>query len=91
MIEKTLIIRHPHGLHARPAADFYRTSRAFRCRITIQNLSRPGGPEVPVSLYNLLQIGVSSGHRVRVRADGEDEREALRALAELVERQARGE
>ncbi|MFO7167947.1 MAG: HPr family phosphocarrier protein [Chloroflexota bacterium] len=87
MIETTLIIRHPDGLHARPAADFYRKTREFKSRITIQNLSRPDGPEVPVSLFNLLQIGAASGHRVRLRAVGEDEREAIRALAALIEQQ----
>ncbi|HWQ14245.1 MAG TPA: HPr family phosphocarrier protein [Roseiflexaceae bacterium] len=91
MVEATLIISSPQGLHARPAADFYRTARAFKSRVTIQNLSQPNSSEVPVSLYNLLRLGVAQGHRVRVRADGEDERDAIRALAALVEQHRGGE
>lgn len=91
MIEKTLVVRHPHGLHARPAADFYRACRGFQSRVTIQNLSRPESPEVPVSLFNLLQIGVSQGHQVRVRANGVDECDAIRALSAVIEQHAGGE
>lgn len=85
MIETTLTITHPVGLHARPAAEFYKKTREFKSRVTIQNLSRPNSAEVPVSPFYLLQIGVSQGHQVRVRAEGEDEREALAALTKLVE------
>lgn len=86
MTEATLTITHPLGLHARPAALFYQKAREFKSRITIQNLSRPEGKEVPVSPFYLLQVGASQGHQVRVRAEGEDEREAIAALTRLVER-----
>jgi phosphotransferase system HPr (HPr) family protein len=91
MVEKTLVIHHPHGLHARPAADFYRTCRAFQSRVTIQNLSRPESPEVPVSLFNILQIGAAQGHQVRVRAHGVDECDALLALSAVIEQHTGGE
>ena len=90
MTEATLVVGHPLGLHARPAADLYRKTREFKSRITIQNLSSPEGPELPVSPFNLLQIGVSHGHQVRLRAEGDDECEAIRALAALIEQQSRG-
>ena len=85
MTEATLTIRHPVGLHARPAAVFYQKAREFKSRITIQNLSRPGSQEVPVSPFYLLQIGVSQGHQVRIRAEGEVEQAAIAALTRLVE------
>jgi phosphocarrier protein HPr len=91
MVEKTLVVRHPHGLHARPAADFYRACREFQSRVTIQNLSRPESPEVAVSLFNILQIGVSQGHEVRVRASGVDECAALQALSAVIEQHTGGE
>jgi phosphocarrier protein HPr len=91
MIEETLVVQHPHGLHSRPAADFYRKTREFKSRVTIQNLSRPGSAEVPVSLFNLLQIGAAQGHQVRLRAHGEDECAAIRALAAVIEQPAGGE
>jgi phosphocarrier protein HPr len=85
MTETVLTINNAVGLHARPAATFYKKTREFKSKITIQNLSRPEGKEVPVSPFYLLQIGVSQGHQVRIRADGDDEQEAIAALTELVE------
>ena len=73
------------GLHARPAALLYKKTREFTSKITIQNLSRPDSKEVPVSPFQLLQIGVSQGHQVRLRATGEDEQEAIADLTKLVE------
>ncbi len=78
-------IRHPFGLHARPAADFYRKTREFRSRITVRNISRRSSVELPVSLLNLLQLGAAQGHQVLIRAEGEDEREAVTALAALLD------
>ncbi len=86
MTEATLTINHPVGLHARPAALFYQKTREFKSRITIQNLSRANTREMLVSTFNLLQIGVSGGHQVRIRAEGEDEGEAIVALTALIER-----
>jgi len=85
MVETTLTVTNAVGLHARPAAVFYKKTREFKSNITIQNLSRPETKEVPVSPFQLLQIGVSQGHRVRLRASGEDEQEAIAALTKLVE------
>jgi phosphocarrier protein len=85
MTEATRTINHPVGLHARPAALFYRTRRTFQSRITIQNLSRPESTEVEVSTINLMKIGVQQGHEVRLRANGPDEAEAIAALCKLIE------
>jgi phosphocarrier protein len=38
-----------------------------------------------VSAFNLLQIGVKSGHEIRLRAEGEDEEAVIAALRKLVE------
>ena len=85
MTEVTLTITNQVGLRARPAAAFYKKTREFKSKITIQNLSRLGSKEVPLSPFYLLQLGVGPGHDVRVRADGEDEQAAIAALTQLVE------
>ncbi len=85
MIETTLTVTNAVGLHARPAAVFYKKTREFKSKITIQNLSRPDSKEALVSPFQLLQIGVSQGHRICLRASGEDEQEAIAALTKLVE------
>ncbi len=85
MTEATLTVKNPVGLHARPAAVFYKKTREFKSKITIQNLSREGSKEVPVSPFQLLQIGVLQGHQIRLRASGEDEQVAIAALTKLIE------
>ena len=85
MMEATLTVQNKIGLHARPAAEFFKKARQFKSKITIQNLSRAGSPEVVVSAFNLLQIGVKQGNEVRLRADGEDEAAAIVALTQLIE------
>jgi len=87
MTEAILTVTNVVGLHARPAAAFYKKTREFKSRVTIQNLSRPDTKEVPVSPFYLLQIGVSQGHQVRLRAEGDDEREVIAALTTLIEEQ----
>lgn len=85
MTEVTKTVNHPSGLHARPASLFVQTARSFKSRITVQNISRENSKEVAVSAFNLLQIGVKSGHDVRIRAEGEDEQEAVTALLDLID------
>lgn len=85
MKETTITVTHPIGLHARPAARFYRTARTFKSRITIQNLSREMSSERQLSTIALIQMAVRQGHTIRIRAEGEDESEAIAVLTQLVE------
>ena len=85
MTEIVLTVNNESGLHARPAKDFVEKVREFKSKVTIQNLSRPNSKEVAVSAFQLLQIGVRKGHEIRLRAEGEDEAEAIAALQTLIE------
>ena len=80
-----LEIRNPSGLHARPAALFVRTAGTQRARIRVRNVTR-GSAEVDAkSLISVIGLGVSSGHRIEVTADGDDEEAALEAVRAAVE------
>jgi phosphocarrier protein len=85
MIETTITVTNRSGLHARPANEFIEKVREFTSKVTIQNLSRPNTKEVPVSAFQLLQLGVRQGHEVRLRADGADEAASFAALRKLIE------
>lgn len=86
MSEITLTINHPAGLHLRPARQFFQTAARFASRITIINLDRNPQDEADAkSLFDIMRIGVSHGHRVQVRAEGDDAQEALEALQALVD------
>lgn len=85
--ETTLTIDHPAGLHLRPAALFVKTASRFNSQVQIQNMSRDGSPQVDAkSMFGIMQIGVSQGHRVHLRATGEDATQAINALEQLVAR-----
>ena len=77
-------VHNPSGLHARPAAAFVKAAAAFRSEVRVANVTT-GSPEVSArSILSVLGLGVSSGHRIRLHADGADEADAVRSLAELV-------
>jgi phosphotransferase system HPr (HPr) family protein len=77
-------VHNPSGLHARPAAVFVKAAAGFRSDVRVANLTS-GTPEVSAkSILAVLGLGASSGHRIRLRADGEDEADAVRILADLV-------
>lgn len=81
MPEITLTIRHEVGLHARPAAIFVKAANRFKSQIMVEK----DGQEVNAkSILSVLTLGVGQGSVVTIRAEGEDEVEAIEALRELV-------
>jgi phosphotransferase system HPr (HPr) family protein len=86
MADVTLQIRNPSGLHARPAALFVKTAGSFAANVQVTNLTRnPDKAAAARSLLGVLGLGVSSGHEIRIAADGEDADAAIETLRELVE------
>ncbi|HET7726156.1 MAG TPA: HPr family phosphocarrier protein [Candidatus Limnocylindrales bacterium] len=80
-----LVVTNPTGLHARPATLFVELANRFTSRITVENLDRGKGPVDAKSILFLLTVGASTGHRIRLSADGPDEAEAIDALRTAVE------
>ncbi|GAC1318760.1 MAG: hypothetical protein NVSMB22_01010 [Chloroflexota bacterium] len=81
-------IRNEHGLHARPAALFVQTAAKYSSRVTLRNLTRNGKDVNAKSIMEVLTAGIDQGSRVQVEVEGDDEREALEALANLLDGQA---
>jgi phosphotransferase system HPr (HPr) family protein len=80
-----LDVRNPSGLHARPAAVFVRAACTFQSEIQVENLTTGSPPVTAKSIIGVLSLGVLTGHRIRVRVDGEDEEPASAILRSLVE------
>ena len=81
MIEAQIRISNKLGLHARAAARFVHLANKFSSRISVaKNGTRVDGK----SILGLLTLAASKGTRLKLVADGEDEQEAVRQLAELV-------
>ena len=79
-------VHNPSGLHARPAAVFVRAAAAIAADVRVTNLTTGSAEVSAKSILAVLGLGVSSGHRIRLRVEGEGESEvsAVRSLADLV-------
>jgi len=82
MQEVTLTIRNKVGLHARPAALLVQTAGRFKSKVSAVKDGREVNAK---SILSVLTLGAEQGAVVTIRAEGEDEVEALEALQELVE------
>ncbi|GHO82132.1 phosphoenolpyruvate--protein phosphotransferase [Dictyobacter formicarum] len=75
------IVSNKTGLHARPAAMFVNLAKRFKADILVRHGERVGNGK---RLLSLLQLGVERGAQIRVSAQGEDARTALKALQEAL-------
>ena len=81
MIKVELRIANRLGLHARAAARFVHVANTFKSRVEVFNDgSRVDGK----SILGLLTLAAAKGTRITVSADGDDEKQAVARLAELV-------
>lgn len=81
----TLVIRHPSGLHARPAAKFVQLAARFPCQITVQKVNSSKPAVNAKSALSVLTLGVNMGDEITITAEGERAEEAIAALTELVD------
>jgi len=81
LIEAELEIVNRLGLHARAAAKFVQTAASFSATISIRHGDRAADAK---SIMSVMMLAASKGSTLAVRADGEDEIEALSALQQLV-------
>lgn len=81
MIRREIEIVNARGLHARAAAKFVRLASGFAARVIV---SRGGNCVSGDSIMGLMTLAAALGSTIRIETDGEDEIEALAALAGLV-------
>lgn len=84
MVETTITVRHPVGLHARPAAVFAKTAQRFQANIMIKNVTCDSSLVNAKSVIGLFKAAVGQDHVIQITADGDDERAALDALQDLI-------
>jgi phosphocarrier protein HPr len=80
--ERSIEIKNKLGLHARAAAKLVHTAARFKSDIKI----RKGDEEVDgKSILGILLLAAGRGSTILVRADGQDERDALDAIEKLID------
>jgi len=81
MTEREVEIVNRLGLHARAAAKLVHAAGVFQSRVTMLK----DGEEVDAkSILGILLLAAGQGSRVRIRCEGADEEEAMRAVTELI-------
>jgi phosphocarrier protein HPr len=79
--ESEVQISNRLGLHARAAARFVHLANTFASRVTVvKDGTRVDGK----SILGLLTLAAARGTRLRLAAEGADEREAIDRLSALV-------
>ena len=81
MVTTTLTILNRSGFHARPAGLFVQTASRFRSIIKVVSGKQTADGK---SILSLMLLGATPGTEITIEAQGEDEAEALNALAELI-------
>jgi phosphocarrier protein HPr len=82
VLTRTVIVPNKRGLHARAAAKFVMTAERFGASVDV---IRDGQSVSARSIMGLMMLGAGKGAVIELRAEGWDAKEALDALAELVE------
>ena len=82
MITKDIEIKNKLGLHARAAAKLVHTAARFKASIKIKK----GDEEVDgKSILGILLLAAGRGSVITVRAEGDDEGEAVAAIEALID------
>lgn len=84
MQTRTVTITNESGFHIRPAQLFTEKAGSFQSDIRL----KPQSMDMEVdgkSILGLMTLGLSKNDVITLTADGPDEEEAIRVLAELVE------
>ena len=81
MKEFQYVITDPLGIHARPAGELIKELSRFRSTIT---LARGEKTVDTRRIFALMGLAVKQGDRIVIRAEGEDEEEAIEAAKKIL-------
>lgn len=82
VLHRTLQIRNRRGLHARAAAKFVALAEKFGATVDVV---KDGQAVSARSIMGLMMLGAGIGASIELQAQGWDAKEAMDALADLVE------
>lgn len=80
--EAQVQIKNADGLHMRPAMQFVDVANRFECDITVSNTENTVDGK---SIMQMSMLAATCGTTLKIRAQGQDARQAVDALRELVE------
>jgi phosphocarrier protein len=83
MVERELKVINALGIHARPASKIVQTANTFTSKITLMKDTTNADAK---SILHVMMLGANFGSTVRVKASGNDEKQAVEAIAALFDR-----
>jgi len=84
MYSSSTTITNPTGLHARPATIFVEEAQKYTSNILIKNLNTSSNAKNAKSIISLLSLALTSGTKIEISAEGNDEKDAVDNLINLV-------
>ena len=82
MVKKEVIVTNNIGLHARPATFFIQKANTYKSSVWVEKDERKVNAK---SLLGVLSLGIAKGMVVTLVADGQDEKDAVDGLVNLVQ------
>ena len=82
LLTRVVTVPNRRGLHARAAAKFVTLAERYGASVDVV---RDGQSVSARSIMGLMMLGAGQGSQLELQADGWDAKEALEALAALVE------
>jgi phosphocarrier protein HPr len=85
VVRRVVTVCNRRGLHARAAARFVAMAERFAASVEVARAETEEQSVSARSIMGLMMLGVGQGSGLALRAQGWDAKEALEALAGLVE------
>ena len=83
MLEKTVTVNNPLGIHARPAALIVQEAALFKSEITFSK--DDVGSVNGKSIMGVMMLAAEEGAELVIKVEGEDAEVAMNRIAELLQ------
>ncbi|MED4229099.1 HPr family phosphocarrier protein [Neobacillus cucumis] len=83
MVEEKIVVHLQRGLQAQGATEFVKKASTFTSEVNIIKESRVVAGK---SIMGVMCLAIRNGDVVTLRADGEDERKAIKILGDFLSR-----
>jgi phosphocarrier protein HPr len=88
MVEKTFTVTAETGIHARPATLLVQAAGKFDSEINLAYKEKKVNLK---SIMGVMSLGIGKGAEITISAEGSDENDALKTLAETLNREGLAE
>ncbi|MBM7623810.1 HPr family phosphocarrier protein [Sporohalobacter salinus] len=82
MKKETVTVNNDTGIHSRPASMLVQEANKFDSKVLISKDSQEVSAK---SIMGIMGLGVNKDSEIIIKAEGNDEKEAVQALVNLIE------